>query len=179
MVANLVRTATQQPRIPLHRLEPPDEAGAYLQFLGTTTAEVVELLTPTIAAGTVPCYVGSASSLRERLGRYRQTIRDLPFEESDIHVALIPCASKASALYSEAALIDAFGVPVFNRLGGWGQKVPGRNRRRQRSSAIDALFPGRTWVTAASPVDRIRARATVVGALADLDPTGPRWSQLT
>lgn len=164
------------PRERLDLVAPPAEPGTYLQFLATPRVESV--LGRLNSTGQYCSYVGVASrSLRERIGRYRQTIADIPqIREQDLYLAILPCDSTAAARYCEAELIDWLN-PVLNGLG-WGSKVPGRTRRG-RCSASDALLPGRPWAPAPSLVDQAKARMQVLEHLAALEPGGPRWPALT
>lgn len=180
MSAELFHVLRDQPRIRLRDVRPHAGPGAYAHVLGVGTdrTEVIDTFSPLLARGRYPVYVGQAQCLRERQGRYRQGLCSIPaFGEDDVWVALLPCSSTASAAFAEAALVDTLD-PLGNRLGGWGSRWPGPNRTEQKSSPLDALFPGRGWVRPAEPRDRLRALATVVGYLAELDPAGPRWPAL-
>lgn len=179
MRADLLAVVDGLPRVRLDRTLPPPMPGAYLQFLRSERPQVVDAVGALIAEGKVSCYQGSAAqSLRARLGRYRQSLHGLrDIDVSDVHVAVLPCSTTASALFAERVLIDEFGG-VFNRLGGWGAKVPGSHRSGQQSSALDALFGGRSWTQEPSISDTIRARAAVIAYLAQLDPGGRRWPSL-
>ena len=176
MTEDLLRLAHALPRQLLTQLAAPDLPGAYIQFLAAR--ELESILGATLAFGRYPVYVGVASSLRERLRRYVQSLRGMPVRPSQIHVVLIPCRTKASACFAEAALIEQLN-PIWNALGGWGQKVPGAKRVGQRCSPVDALLLGeRRWASAPSIVDRARAYLRLVSHLAELDPTGHRWPPL-
>jgi hypothetical protein len=175
MTASLLAAVRDLPR---RRLDSPPSnwasgPGIYLQFLDAE--HLSEFLGSTIATAAVPSYAGVAErSLRERIGRYRQSLRGVEaIGPENILIAALPCDSRASALFAEAALIDAFD-PVLNGTG-WGAKVPGKNRTGQRCSPIDALIPGRAWASAASQIDHARARLRVISRLARLDPNGLRW----
>ena len=176
MTAALMKLVPTLPRVRLDEIQPPNQPGCYLQFFDTEA--VKEVLGETIASGRYPAYVGvAACSLRERVGRYRQSVDGLDcLREREIHLALLPCASAAAALYSERVLIDRLH-PVLNGTG-WGSKVPGANRTSQRCSPVDALFPGRRWATAPSLRDRAMALMRVVESLATLGPETPRWPAL-
>lgn len=91
-------------------------------------------------------------------------------------MAMLPCASAASACFAEAVLLE--WSPIFNFLGGFGQKIPGSNRTGQRVSPIDALWPGRKRAPAPTLVDRTRADLGVVAHMARFDPAIPRWPSL-
>lgn len=163
------------PRERLDRLvDLPSVPGCYAQWFATPAVEPV--LGSIIATGRYPAYLGVASSsLRERIGRYRQTIRDIAsIGERDIYIAVLPCASAASALFAERAGIDELDPPLQGT--GWGSKVPGSNRQEQ--SPVDALFPGRRWAVTPSLLEQARARLLVLSRLIKLDPQGPRWPVL-
>ena len=119
-------------------------------------------------------YVGLAWCLRERLRRYRRSLRGLQdFGERDVFVAMVPCASRASAAFAERALIDVYN-PVFNGLG-YGSRAVGAKRKGQRSSAFDALFKGRDRAQEPSINQQACAHLRVVSHLARMDPNGTRW----
>jgi hypothetical protein len=170
----LLQLATRLPRIRLDQLHStPNTPGLYLQFLAT--ASVAPVLGTLVATGRYPAYVGvAAASLRERLGRYRQTLSAMSLNESELYISLLPCSSDASALFGEAALISELQPPLQGL--GWGSKVPGSQRREQ--SPIDAIFPGRRWATPTGPRQRAIAHLRVLKSLVQLDPTGPRWDPL-
>lgn len=174
MANDLLRIVPSLPRIRLDQLEAPGVPGCYVQFIAATEAEPI--LGPVIASGRYLSYVGvAATNLRSRIGRYRQSIAELSFDERNLHLALVPCGTAASALFAERVLIERLD-PVLNGLG-WGSRVPG-SRRSPRCSAVDALFPGRPWAAPASRSDEARARMLVLSNLARMDPTGPRWPAL-
>lgn len=176
LTARLLEVVCALPRVRLDRLDAPAMPGCYLQFFATERVEPA--LGALVASGRYVAYVGVASrSLRERVGRYRQSIDGLDaVREDDVSLAVLPCASTASARFAEAALIERL-EPVLNGLG-WGSKPQGARRAGQRCSPVDALFPGRRWAAVASSIDQARARMQVVAALAALDPCGPRWPAL-
>lgn len=178
MVCDLLDLVVTLPRTRLDLAEAPDGPGAYVMFLRSQRPEVVDILGFALTDGRVPCYAGSAQvSLRERLSRYPLSLRGVKaIQPADVYVTLLPCASSASARFSEAVLLES--PPVFNFLGGWGQKVPGSNRASQRVSPIDALWPGRRWAPTPTLVDRARAHLGVVAYLAELDGAVPRWPRL-
>lgn len=179
MAGEVLAATLRLERVCLAEVDAPSVPGCYVTWIGTSRSELHEILSATLATGRYPVYVGTAArSLRERLGRYRQSLRDIAaIEESDVYLGVMPCASRASAAFMEAVLLEELPT-VLAELGGWGAKIPGRSRTRQRSSGLDALLPGRAWVRNASPIDQIRARARVVAHLAGLDPAGPRWDPL-
>jgi hypothetical protein len=90
---------------------------------------------------------------------------------------VVPCASRASAAFAEAALIERLD-PLLNGLG-YGAKVPGRQRTGQRCSPFDALFPGRRWAPEPTALDRLQAQLRIVSYLTQLAPAGVRWDALT
>ena len=174
----IVKEALQLPREPMARLRAeggvPALPGVYVVFFASVP--LVELFGDLVGAGRVPAYVGVAKrSLRERTGRYAQTLRGTGVSPENLHFALLPCSSEAGALFAESALIEAFD-PVCNGMG-WGSKVPGRRRTTQRCSAMDAIL-GRNWTTPPSPIEAARARVQVLSYLAKLEPTGHRWPAL-
>lgn len=175
MRRDLLTVFERLPRERLDRLvDLPSVPGCYAQWFATPAVEPV--LGSIIATGRYPAYLGVASSsLRERLGRYRQTIRDIAsIRERDIYIAVLPCASAASALFAERAGIDELDPPLQGT--GWGSKVPGSNRQEQ--SPVDALFPGRRWAATPSLLEQARARLLVLSRLIKMDPDGPRWPRL-
>lgn len=176
MRRDLVRVLTRLPRARLDLIaaaDLPSAAGCYGQWFATPAVEPV--LGRLVASGRYIGYLGVASNLRERIGRYRQSIRGITaIREQDIWIAALPCTSLASALFAERAGIEELSPPMQGM--GWGSKVPGSNRKEQ--SPIDALFPGRRW---SSPTDRVteaKARLQVLSCLINLDPAGPRWPAL-
>jgi hypothetical protein len=175
MRRDLVKSLQLLPRVRLDMLtDLPAVPGCYVQFFATPAVEPV--LGPLVARGQYPAYIGVASvSLRERIGRYRQTIRGIAaIRPEDIHIAVLPCDSEASARFSESAGIEELSPP-FDGMG-WGSKVPGANRKEQ--SPFDALFAGRQWASPAEPIVQARARLRVLTRLITLDPSGPRWPAL-
>lgn len=184
MTAELVTTVLSLPRTRLDRLDAPTGPGVYIQFFDLAGTDIGALLGP-VGDGRYPAYVGvAAQSLRRRLGRYRQTLRGVEdLDESRVHVAVLPCTSRASALFAEAALIDTLTPPMQGT--GYGAKPPGRGRpgtvRHHLTSGCstwDALFPGREWAAAPSILDVALAALHVTAYLAVLDPDGPRWERL-
>lgn len=176
MRRDLVRVLKRLPRERLDRVagtDLPSAAGCYGQWFSTPAVEPA--LGALVATGRYIGYLGVASNLRERIGRYRQSIRGVTtIREQDIWIAVLPCTSLASALFAERAGIDELSPPLQGM--GWGSKMPGSNRKEQ--SPVDALFPGRRW---ASPTDRVaeaKARLQVLSCLINLDPSGPRWPAL-
>lgn len=174
MRRELVRVLQHLPRERLDRLDDlPSVPGCYAQW---TAAPAVEpILGRLVATGRYPAYLGVASvSLRERIGRYRQSIRGTTLRERDIYIAVLPCSSAASALFAERAGLEELPVPLAGM--GFGSKVPGSNRQEQ--SPIDAVFPGRRWASPADLVAQAKARLQVLTWLINLDPSGPRWPAL-
>jgi len=179
MVSDLIRVVTDLPRVKLSNIDPTPVPGCYLQFMASR--ELGPPMGPfdeVVATGRYPAYAGLASkSLRERIGRYRQTIRGLEtVTASTIFLAVLPCSSAASARFCEEVLIRRFG-PVLNGLG-WGSKVPGSRRSAQACSPVDALLPGRRWAQPASPVEVACAHLQVLANVAVRDPGGHRWDPL-
>jgi hypothetical protein len=171
----LVRSLRRLPRVRLDLLtDLPSVPGCYLQFFAAPAVEPV--LGKLVAGGQYPAYLGVASvSLRDRIGRYHQTIRGIEaVRAEDIHVAVLPCTSAASAHFAESAGIEELS-PLLNGLG-WGSKMPGLNRREQ--SPVDAIFPGRQWASPADPITQARVRLRVLSSLIQTDPSGPRWPAL-
>lgn len=178
--ADVVHELLATPRRPLYELDLTalNVPGAYVMHVATTTPAFVEVFSETLAYGCYPLYAGSSRRLGARLRRYEQSLRDLrDLSYTDLWVSVLPTTSHASALFAEASLLEGL-QPIANKLGGFGAKVPGSNRARQKATQFDALLPGRSWVRPPSLVDRIRARAAVVAYLAGLDPAGPRWEPL-
>jgi hypothetical protein len=175
MTRDLVELARGLDRVRLDLIDiEPGVPGAYLQF--TAKGSALPVL-GTVAYGRYVAYVGLAWCLRERLGRYRGSLRGLKdFGERDIFVAIVPCASRASAAYAERALIDAYN-PVFNGLG-YGSRAVGAKRKGQRSSSFDALFKRRDQACEPSMNQQACAHLRVVSHLARMDPGGPRWSAI-
>lgn len=172
MTTDLLELVRGLPRERLDRIEAPNVPGAYLQFLA---APWLASTMGTLAQGRYPVYAGlAARSLRERIGRYRLTLRGVrAFSERDVYVLVVPCGSPASAAFAEAALIEALD-PIWNG-NGYGAKTPGAKRSGQRASEFDALFPGRHWRPAASLIDEACARLAVVSRLACLGAGESRW----
>jgi hypothetical protein len=171
----LLSLVTQLPRVRLDELrDAPSAPGVYLQFLASKRVEPV--LGTLIATGRYPLYAGvSGASLRERIGRYRQSLSGMDvLSERDLYVSVLPCVSKASAQFSESVLLDEL-APPFQGLG-WGSKVPGSHRREQ--SPIDAILPGRRWASPTGPRLRAITHLRVLSSLIRLDPVGPRWEPL-
>lgn len=176
MRRDLIRVLESLPRERLDRLTHlPSVPGCYIQWFATPA--VGPVLGLMIAEGRYPAYLGVASiSLRERIGRYRQSIRGIDsIRERDIYIAVLPCTSAASALFAERAGIDTLQPPLQGL--GWGSKVPGSNRQEQ--SPVDALFPGRRWASPSGLVAQAMARILVLSRLINLDPQGPRWPALS
>lgn len=176
MRRDLVRVLLGLPRQRLDRLSDlPSTPGCYVQWMATPAVEPT--LGRLVACGRYPAYLGVAAGsggIRERLGRYRQSIRGTSLRECDIHIAVMPCTSAASALFAERVALEEIPVPLTGM--GYGSKPPGTNRREQ--SPVDALLPGRRW---ASPADRLteaKARLRVLTWMINLDPNGPRWPAL-
>lgn len=174
MRRDLVQVLQRLPRERLDRLtDLPSVPGCYAQW--TATPAVEPILGRLVATGRYPANIGVASvSIRERIGRYRQSIRGTSLRERDIHVAVLPCSSAASALFAERVGLEEVPVPLAGT--GFGSKVPGSNRREQ--SPVDALFPGRRWASPADLVAQAKARLQVLTWLINLDPSGPRWPAL-
>lgn len=175
MTDRLVEAVQRLPRVPLSEVAAPATPGAYLQFVAAP--QLAPLLGSTVATGRYPAYVGVAMrSLRERVGRYRQSIAGLTeLDDAELFVALVPCASSASAAFAERALIEAL-QPALNG-SGWGAKRPGA-RRAGRCSPVDAVLRGRRWAAMATPLDTARARLQLLSAQLRMDPDGPRWEPL-
>ena len=169
------------PRLPRDRMDAlrseervPPQPGACAVFFASPV--LVDLFGPLVGTGRYVAYIGVAErNLRQRVGRYAQTLRGTVVDPSDLHLALLPCASGAAAAFVESALIAAYR-PVCNGLG-WGSMKPGSRRNGQRCSMADALL-GRHWTTTPMPVDVALARIRVLSCLTRLDPAGPRWEPL-
>lgn len=146
----------------------------YLQFFATPVVEPV--LGPLVATGVVPAYIGSAYEMRSRAARYRNSISGMAsIHEQDIHIAVMPCSSVASALFAESAAISELPPAVMQGMG-WGSQRPGSNRAER--SPADALFPGRGGASPPSLLAQADARLRVVNRLIALVPGGPRWAPL-
>ena len=177
MRRDLVRVLKRLPRERLDRLTdlPSSTPGLYVQW---TVSPVVEpVLGRLVATGRYPANIGVAAGrggLRERVGRYRQSIRGTRLREQDIWIATMPCSSAASALFAESVGLQEVPVPLAG--SGFGAKPPGSNRREQ--SPFDALFPGRRWAAQADLLDQAKARLKVLTWMINLDPSGPRWPAL-
>lgn len=182
MAADLLAAVRTLPRLVLTDAADaaPKSPGVYLQFAASRRPEVADLLGPLVSCGRYPLYVGSAHQSAARLRRYLQSLANLPGVDVDeLHVAVLPCETAASALFAEACLLNGPVRGVMNSIGGWGSKVPGSRRKQQTSSPVDALFPpGRRWTRPPSHIDQIRARCQMIAALAAIDPSGPRWPPL-
>lgn len=176
MRRDLVRALQRLPRERLDRLSDlPSTPGCYVQWMVTPAVEPI--LGRLVATGRYPAYLGVAAGsggLRERIGRYRQSIRGTSLRECDIHIAVLPCPA-ASALFAERAGLEEIPVPLTGM--GYGSKSPGSNRREQ--SPFDALFPGRQWACPADLVAQADARLRVLVWLINLDPGGPRWPAIS
>lgn len=177
MRRDLVRVLKRLPRERLDRLTdlPPSTRGIYVQWFATPAVEPI--LGRLIASAQYPCNIGVAAGrggLRERIGRYRQSIRGTTLREQDIWIATMPCSSAASALFAESVGLEEVPVPLAG--SGFGAKPPGSNRREQ--SPFDALFPGRRWAAQADLLDQAKARLKVLTWMINLDPGGPRWPAL-
>lgn len=179
MAEEVLRRIQGIDRVPLPSIDPPSQPGTYVVWLGSTRPELHEVFGSLIARGEVPVYAGCGQRLRARVFRYRQSLRRLAgIDLSELYVGLLPCATHASAAFTERVLLDRTSL-LFADLGGFGAKVPGSRRTEQAASALDSLlFLGRGWTRRPSPVDMIRARAQVLAHLARLDPAGPRWPSL-
>lgn len=172
----LIDLALSIPRVRIDLLDAQPIPAAYVQFLALGDADPGGGALGLIGRGVYPAYAGAASSLRDRVARYRRSVQGVrSFGERDVYLAVIPCASVGWALLAEATLIARL-APVLNGMG-YGARVPGATRR-QRCSAFDALFPGRPWAPQPSPIEVAAARLRVVSHLARLDPAGPRWPPL-
>ncbi len=179
MAKDLLAALLALPRTPLLTTEFPAGAGLYLHWIGSTRPDMIERL-GVAAQGEVPAYCGSTGTgLRARQGRHKLNLADLPgVDLNEIWVSTLPCASRASALFGEAVVLDRLRPPL-NSLGGWGSMTPGRRRAGQVASPVDAFWaPGRSWARPPSLTDQIRARCQVIAALARIDPAGPRWPKL-
>lgn len=176
MRRNLVRVLKRLPRERLDRLtDLPSATGLYVQWFATPAVEPT--LGRLVATGQYPSYLGVAAGrggLRERIGRYRQSIRGTSLREQDIWIATMPCSSAASALFGERVGLDEVPVPLAGC--GFGAKPPGSNRHEQ--SPFDALFPGRRWAQQADLLTQAKARLKVLSWMINLDPSGPRWPAL-
>jgi hypothetical protein len=174
----VIEAALAVERVPLPEVKAPSSPVGYVVWAATERPEVVDVLGPILSTARFPVYCGvSKTSGRARFRRYIQSLEGVEaLDLRDLYVGVLPCTTPAWAAFTEVALIDGLGNPLLNRLGGFGAKVPGANRRRQRSNALDALWPSRRrWTTAPTPIDRMCARLAVVSYLAELDPDGPRW----
>lgn len=93
---------------------------------------------PIATGGGAPIYIGSASQLRGRTGRYMKKLPcSINVSADDLLVVPMPTSSHAGALYLEGLLIAAF-QPVWNQpwLAGFGSQPQGRTRvTHQRASA--------------------------------------------
>lgn len=134
-------------------------AGIYLLFYATD--EPVPCLRP-VADGTYPVYVGSATNLRDRLGRHRRYCQPVPRLSggADLHALYVETPSHGSSLYCEA-LVDRLR-PVFNHvLTGFGSKPQGAKRTTQRMNAFSVLFPGRVVGSGAPGITSARLERQV------------------
>lgn len=178
MAKDLLATLLVLPRTKLLEADLGTGPGLYCHWIGST--RLVELL-GVAALGEVPAYIGSTGiGLHQRHGRHKINLAGLGgVDLSEIWVSALPCASRASALFSEAMALDRLLQPPLNALGGWGNMNPGRRRSGQTASGVDSLFaPGRSWARPPSLTDQIRARCQMLAALARIDPAGPRWPKL-
>lgn len=158
----------------LDEICPPTSPGAYLAFLAAPRL-VGKLGGELVALGRMAAYAGAAKSLRERVGRYRISLRGL-LEPEEVFFAVVPTVSLGAALHAEEVLIDGL-TPIFNGTA-FGSKNPGARRSGQRISLIDALVSRRSWARQASVVEQAAAQLWLVRRLAHLDPDGPRWPAL-
>lgn len=177
--AAVLRAVTELPRRPLDELREqravPDRPGVYLTFFASE--DLCEVFGRLVGSGRYVAYVGVAQqNLRERIGRYAQTLRGTKVKTSELHLAVLPCASGAAALFAESVAISELH-PVCNGLG-WGSKVPGARRAGQRCSVIDALVQ-RHWTTPPNMLDQAQARCRMLGQVLRIEPSGPRWPPLT
>ena len=165
--------APRAPRVRLDRLaDVPDRPGVYLQFLATERMPYLGV----VGEGRVACYVGAGQSLRERMNRYRLSLRGVTLiGEANLHVALLLCPTEATALAAERILIDELR-PLLNGLG-WGSKHQGNTRRHQRCSPVDVLF-GRSWARPPTPSQRIAVHSRIIRHLASMDPAATKWPAL-
>ncbi|MGH9917911.1 MAG: Eco29kI family restriction endonuclease, partial [Nitrososphaerales archaeon] len=133
-----------------------------------------------VAVGVQVAYVGKAThSLRERIGRYRQSLAGVPqLSPSMLYVALLVCSFGAAALYCERVVLDYLDPPLNRACRGMGNKDAGAQRRGQRCSAFDALFPGREWARQPTVLEQTRARVALLSRLARPDTDKPRWDPL-
>lgn len=131
-------------------------------------------MAPICSAGGAAVYIGSAKDLGERQGRHIRNllgVTDLP--ASDLQVVCLETDSLSGAVYAEACLISALGVPVLNCrwLSGMGSKAQGSNRTGQRVSAFNTLFPGRQHgCTRPAKLSRDELERRVVAHLASAVP---------
>ena len=160
-----------------HRLDAivaPAVPGAYLVFLAAPRL-VPKLGGDLLALGKAPVYAGAARSLRERVARYRISLRGV-LDTDEMYFALLPTASPGAALHAENICIETLR-PIFNGTA-FGSKNPGSRRRGQRISLVDALLSRRTWARQASVVEQAVAQLWLVRRLARLDEYGRRWPPL-
>jgi len=178
MARDLMHLVPTLPRQALSSLRPadtPSGPGAYLQFMAASE-DLVPVLGAIVASGRYVLYAGLAKDLRERMGRYRVALRRTgKLTEGGLWVALMPCASLASAAFAEAALISGLS-PIMNAIGGWGSQAPGTKRSGQRVSDADCLI-GHWWSRPPSLLEVARARLRVAAHLAQM-PDQPRWPAL-
>lgn len=177
MTTDLLRLVTVLPREPLSTIKPPDQPGMYIQFLASEGTDLEQAYGHIVATGQAAFYAGSARSLKERMNRYRTALsrmRDLG--EDDLWILVLPCASLASAVFAEQAVI-ARVAPVMNGIQGWGGRDPGRKRAvQQRVSAACCLIP-QWWSRQPSALQVTRARLKVAAHLAQM-PDQPLWPAL-
>lgn len=180
MAKALLTELMSRKRVPLLAARPESAPGVYLIFMGSSRAEIVDLLGG-YSSGTRPIYCGSSGSdTRARVRRHRQLLGSLPGVDLDeVWVSTWSCRSRASALFGEAIALDALRPPLNEIGGGLGSMRPGAGRRDQRAAVVDALFPpGRGWCRPPSLADQVRARCQLLACLARTGPAGPRWPSL-
>jgi len=104
-----------------------------------------------------PIYVGSTTSLHNRLVRHVHSLSEVnDFDPDDIVVKLVRCPSWHAAAHLEGLLTERL-APLWNQrwLAGFGSRAQGPGRvGHQRRSAWDTLHPGRRWATGAVKFDR-------------------------
>ena len=174
MRAELLEEIGKLERSRLDEVVAPAVPGAYLAFLAAPRL-VPKLGGDLVALGRMAAYAGAAKSLRERVGRYRISLRGL-LDPEEVFFAVVPTVSHGAALHAEEVLIDNL-TPIFNGTA-FGSKDPGNRRRGQRISLIDALVSRRVWARQASVAEQAVAQLWLVRRLAAVDPEGPRWPPL-
>lgn len=168
----LIELVRRLPRGPISEAALPDAPGAYLLFLaGPVSAHGA------LRSGSAAVYAGKARSLAERQRFHVQSLSEADgIRPGMVSILAVP-TTHAAACYVEALLLEECR-PAWNRLGGFGCRVPGSTRREGRTSKWDACFPGRYWARVPTSSERRAALAELAGILAEHGGIRELWPPL-